>query len=203
MPKTNCKILKPLTALKGLLFCLSLVFFITGCRKNDATLSLSDEAIEARFFTLSDSVNADVRAVVQRIKADNDRHHFVASFVKENGYPDWSKVAMTSSEQSTQRGSNAPATQQSFLIPFVQNGEVKDYLVCARKDSVYKFKNYKKSSFPSVAPSDSVKKKNLIAKLFVFAYFEKIIHGKSQTSFQNNFAGTSRTLPLMSKRKIM
>ncbi len=101
-----------------------IVFY--ACRKTDQTpeqktVPTKNSAIEERFFKENAPVNVSVQSILDKVRRDNDKLHFVESIVQKVGYPYWDKAVVQ--KFTGQNKNNTGDGTQYFIIPFVRDSQ--------------------------------------------------------------------------------
>src|ERR1043165_9737820 len=109
---------KALTSILILIFLNGII--IISCRKLDKPVN--DESlkqIEEKFLTLPANSSPELQRIVNKLKEQNDKSHFIAEFVKKNGYPVWQKVLWNNSSSQSRSESQRSSTNNDTLLFFI------------------------------------------------------------------------------------
>lgn len=123
--------------------CICLCVFFTSCKKTDfSEHTTSPRNIEKEFFDASQTTNPIVLRIIDKIKSDNEKFHFVNDFVLREGFAKWSKAMVLPKKSGSTYRDNAEGNSGDtvILIPIVpdQLSIVKDILSCVVSgDSIY------------------------------------------------------------------
>ena len=80
--------------------------------------------IEQNFFNTHRSADASEKAIVEYMKRQNDKLHFVAQTVKQIGYPRWDKAITISKTDASVNGRGQTADSANiFYVPFVRDSQ--------------------------------------------------------------------------------
>lgn len=140
-----------------------------------------EQNFEQRFFTVPGNTHPLVKALVEKIKQQNQRFGFVNDLVKRAGFPFWNKSAITNSQQNNiSVRTTAHSDTNMVLIPFVKqnSGYVNSILGIrmTKTDTSYKIlyaEEYANYGFSEVA--DTVWNAQDIFSLFIL--FDKTVFG--------------------------
>ena len=109
-------------------FLFSIVLFF-ACRKTEQTPEARQQIAKAtdqydRFFTVPASSSTEVKAIAEAVKKQNAKHNFLASVIKNAGYPVWDKAKLVNFDNGTISGksSSDPATVNccTFRLCWIQ-----------------------------------------------------------------------------------
>lgn len=103
-----------------LLFCfLALVLFF-ACRKVEITST--SISTEEKFFSNHPTSDSKLNAIINYVKRQNDKKHFVNKVVDQIGYPYWDKSLVLNSNSKTMKGKSDSGINV-FVIPFVRDNQ--------------------------------------------------------------------------------
>lgn len=189
------------------ILCVSILYF--SCKRD---LSFSEELlintqgkVLDAFTKISEPSSRDFKLIVANIKSVENKTSFLTNYTKKNGFPVWTKVIASSGNlYGAQARSTSDTTNSKgfFLIPLIDTvtREVKAYIACEKKsDSAFVYKTYNKADILNAIPADS-QKVNIRPILSVFAYFERVINGKNQSTFtvqQTTYTFNNTTISLL------
>jgi len=84
----------------------------------------SINAIEQKFFNTHRTADASEKAIVEYMKRQNDKLHFVAQTVKQIGYPRWDKaIAVSKTDASVNGRGQTVDSANIYYVPFVRDSE--------------------------------------------------------------------------------
>ena len=84
----------------------------------------SINAIEQKFFNTHRTADASEKAIVEYMKRQNDKLHFVAQTVKQIGYPRWDKaIAVSKTDASVNGRGQTGDSANIYYVPFVRDSE--------------------------------------------------------------------------------
>lgn len=98
----------------------------------DDSISQEKLAVETRFFKLCESADADIKAIVNFLSAENDKREFVKVTVDRIGYPRWDKALKSAKGRRTSirtvcdkktNGSTVSKNYDTYYIPFVRDSQ--------------------------------------------------------------------------------
>jgi hypothetical protein len=85
----------------------------------------SVNAIEQKFFNTHRSADASEKAIVEYMKRQNDKLHFVAQTVKQIGYPRWDKaIAVSKTDASVNGRGQTGDSANIYYVPFVRDSKI-------------------------------------------------------------------------------
>jgi hypothetical protein len=128
--------LKHITGLKfltNLSLIAALVLLLHSCRKNDVTGRTQEQNYEKPFFSIPAGTSPTVVRIINKIKEQNDQHHFVNSFVKKHGLPKWEHAQIQPRKNRlASRSLDSNGNDTLVLIPIASELEakIKDVLAC-------------------------------------------------------------------------
>jgi hypothetical protein len=109
--------------LRGILFvCMAVMIAVIACRKMDRQPTISDDALEQKFFYSHRSGSNLEKSIVSFMQRENNKYHFVGNIVNRVGFPYWNKAIIISDQSKTGRGQGGESAT-FVLIPFVRNTE--------------------------------------------------------------------------------
>lgn len=179
--------LPKLLAIVSLAFC---IVFFYSCRKIDkesAELNNPDK-LEQEFFKVPDNISPQLQDVIDDIKRQNDRHHFLTEFIRKNGLPVWNKVVANvpiagNNHLNNQTGIggrlNDTNSIEIFLIPLrAADNSVKTYIAWVKDSGKYKYDVYRRNILTYLDTISTPVKKFRNTMLSVFGFFEKSINNQ-------------------------
>ena len=84
----------------------------------------SINAIEQKFFNTHRTADASEKAIVEYMKRQNDKLHFVAQTVKQIGYPRWDKaIAVSKTDASVNGRGQTGDSANIYYVPFIRDSE--------------------------------------------------------------------------------
>lgn len=158
------------------------VFFL-ACKKMDVSSTLQEKNYELEFFNVSPNANPTLLRVINKMKRENDKYHFVNDFVRREGLPKWeySMIVPNNSNLYYRDNVDSMAIDTVILIPIIpdQSGFVKDVISCfVTSDSIYQavIKGEEYQQFGYEPNTDG--KPNAKEISFMFMAFEKKVFDK-------------------------
>jgi len=117
---------------------LTVLFFYQGCKKTDLKISQNHE-LEDKFLTVSSNAPSAVKRIVETIKNQNEKFHFLNNFIKQQGFAKWDKsplIPKTAGYGVRTQGSKGDTI---VIVPLVKldSARVTAFLACrVNADSV-------------------------------------------------------------------
>jgi hypothetical protein len=160
----------------------------TSCKKSELIAEeviIENQQVLDKFFTLPNDATTTVKALAAQIKKQNDQYHFVEKLVKYNGYPNWSKIKGNNESSNFARSSNNDNTL--LMLSFcMENNNVNTYLFCKQIGDSFDIRlNNKYNVINKINLLDSANGASNVAKLKVFAWFEKSINNQDSINVIN------------------
>jgi hypothetical protein len=101
---------------------MAVMIAVIACRKMDRQPTISDDALEQKFFYSHRSGSNLEKSIVSFMQRENNKYHFVGNIVNRVGFPYWNKAIIISDQSKTGRGQGGESAT-FVLIPFVRNTE--------------------------------------------------------------------------------